>query len=94
MSDKKITVITTELTCNTRLRCMWIVMLDYTMGTLNAILAGINLSRGSYLVALGALAVVAVIGIFAALSIKNAYWVNHKTYVSNGTIPAESEDTA
>lgn len=93
MSDKKTTVITTELTCNTRLRCMWIVMLDYTMGILNAILVGFNLSRGSYIVALGNLAVVAVIGIFSALSIKNAYWVNHKTYVSDGTVPAESEDT-
>lgn len=94
MSNKTITVVKTELTIDSRLRCIWIVMLDYTLGMLNAILAGINLSRGAYLVAFGDIAIAITIGVFAALSIKNAYWANHKTYIYDEPITTESKETA
>lgn len=90
MSDKTITVIETEFIIDTRLRCMWTVMLNYTLGTLNAILAGTNISRGAYLAAASEIIFAIIFGVFAALDIKNASYTNHQTFVHNETIPVEN----
>lgn len=90
MSDKTITVVKTEFIIDTRLRCMWIVMLNYTLGILNAIFAGINLNRGAYIVAASEIIFTIIFGIFAALDIKNASYSSHQTFVHNETIPVEN----
>ena len=90
MSDKTITVVKTELSIDSRLRCMWIVMVNYTLGILNAILAGINISRGEYLAAASEIIFTIIFGMFAALDIKNASYTNYQTYVHNETIPVEN----
>ena len=90
MSDKTITVVETEFTVDTRLRCLWMVMVNYTLGILNAILAGINLNRGAYLAAASEIIFTIIFGVFAALDIKNASYMSHRTYVRNETITPEN----
>lgn len=90
MSDKTITVIETQFTVDTRLRCMWIVMVNYTMGILNAILAGINLNRGAYLAAASEIIFTIIFGVYTAVEIKNASYMSNQTFVHNETIPVEN----
>lgn len=90
MSDKTITVVKTELSIDSRLRCMWIVMVNYTLGILNAILAGINISKEAYLAAASEIIFAIIFGMFAALDIKNASYTNHQIFVHNETIPVEN----